>query len=235
MARHLFKYMGTAANGTWTAADTGLTTVGIFGVDPNDPNRLLRLRADRVGPRMVFSDDGGASWDPDTKLDALMTGDGEFLYQNNFGPQVRWFTPPLGGYAQPTLVAFHPTIPNVLIAGSTDAGLFISSDGGNGWALVSDTLPRVWHHFFDPNDDSVLYVGTVGRGVWKVTVPDGDLSIAKADDPDPAVAGEQLTYTLTVTNDGPDDVPNVRVVDTLPKGSSTSPTTRVRRGAGRAR
>ncbi len=215
---HLFKYTGTAANGTWTAADTGLTTVGIFGVDPNDPNRLYASDLTGSGPRMVFSNDGGASWDPDTKLDALMTGDGEFLYQNSFGPQVRWFTPPLGGYAQPTLVAFHPTLPNVLIAGSTDAGLFISSDGGNGWALVTDSLPRIWHHFFDPYDESVFYVGTVGRGVWKVTVPDGDLSIVKDDDPDPAVAGEQLTYTLTVTNDGPDDVPNVRVVDTLPEG-----------------
>ena len=215
---HLFKYTGTAANGTWTAADTGLTTVGIFGVDQNDPDRLYGSDLTASGPRMVFSSDGGASWDPNTKLDALMTGDGEFLYQNSFGPEVRWFTPPLSGYAQPTMVAYHPTLPNVLIAGSTDAGLFMSSDGGEGWALVTDALPRVWHHVFDPNDDSVFYVGTVGRGVWKVTAPDGDLSIAKDDDPDPAVAGEQLTYTLTVTNDGPDDVPNVRVVDMLPEG-----------------
>ncbi len=50
-------------------------------------------------------------------------------------------------------------------------------------------------------------------------LPDGDLSIDKSDDPDPAVAGEQLTYSLTVTNDGPDAVPNVRVTDTLPEGT----------------
>jgi uncharacterized repeat protein (TIGR01451 family) len=215
---HLFKYTGTDPGGAWTSADTGLTTVGIFGVDPNDPDRLYASDLTGSGPRMVFSTDGGASWNSDPALDALMTGDGEFAYQNSFGPEVRWFTPPLTGYSQPTLVAFHPTIPNVLIAGATDAGLFMSSDGGAGWARVTDALPRVWHHVFDPFDDSVFYVGTVGRGVWKVTVPDGDLSIAKDDDPDPAVAGEQLTYTLTVANDGPDDVPNVRVVDTLPDG-----------------
>jgi uncharacterized repeat protein (TIGR01451 family) len=202
----------------WSAAYSGLTTVVILGVYPNDPDRLYASDLTASGPRMVVSTDGGASWSPNTKLDALMTGDGEFLYQNQFGPEVRWFTPPLSGYAQPTLVAYHPTLPDVLIAGSTDAGLFISSDGGNGWALVTDSLPRVWHHFFDPNDDHVFYVGTVGRGVWKVTAPDGDLSIAKGDDPDPAVAGEELTYTLTVTNGGPDSVPNVRVVDTLPAG-----------------
>ena len=216
---NLFKYTGTAANGTWTAADTGLTNVGIFGLDPNDPNRLYASDLTGSGPRMVFSTDGGATWNPDTKLDGLMTGDGEFLYQNSFGPVVRWFTPPLGGYAQPTMVSYHPTLSNVLIAGATDSGLFISSDGGNAWALVTKTLPRVWHHVFDPFDDHVFYVGTVGRGVWKLTMPDGDLAIAKDDDPDPAVAGEQLTYTLEVTNDGPDAVPNVRVVDTLPEGA----------------
>jgi hypothetical protein len=153
---HLFSYTGTAPNGTWIAADAGLTTVGIFGVDPSDPNRLYASDLTASGPRMMFSTDGGASWDPDPKLDALMTGDGEFLYQNSFGPQVRWFTPPTNGYAQPTLAAFHPTNPNLLIAGATDSGVFVSSDGGNGWALVTDTLPRVWHHFFDPYDGNVF-------------------------------------------------------------------------------
>jgi uncharacterized repeat protein (TIGR01451 family) len=215
---HLFKYTGTAANGTWTPADTGLETVGIFGVDPNDPNRLYASDYTGSGPRMVFSTDGGASWEPDSKLDAMMTGDGAFNYRNDFGPEVRWFTPPLTGYAQPTMVAFHPTDPNVLIAGATDAGLFMSTDGGQGWAKVTGSLPRVWHHYFDSFDDSVFYVGTVGRGAWSVRLPDGDLSIEKSDDPDPAVAGEQLTYTLTVSNDGPDDVPNARVTDTLPEG-----------------
>jgi uncharacterized repeat protein (TIGR01451 family) len=215
---HLFKYTGTDPNGTWTAADTGLTTVGIFGVDPNDPNRLYASDLTNAGPRMVFSTDGGASWDPNTKLDALMTGDGEFRYRNQFGPEVRWFTPPLSGYSQPVMVAYHPTNPNVLIAGATDAGLFMSTDAGDSWALVTDTLPRVWHHYFDTFDDNTFYVGTVGRGVWKVALPDGDLSIAKTDAPDPVAAGDQLTYTLTVANDGPDEVANVRVTDQLPEG-----------------
>lgn len=214
----LWKYTGTDPNGTWTAADNGLTAVGVFGVDPNDPDRLYASDLTASGPRMVFSTDGGASWNPDVRLDALMTGDGAFQYQNSFGPEVRWFTPPTRGYAQPTMVEFHPTNPNVIVAGATDSGLFVSTDGGASWALVTDMLPRVWHPDFDPFDDSVLYVGTVGRGVWKVTLPDGDLSIAKSDSPDPVAAGEDLTYTLTVTNDGADDVPNVRVVDTLPDG-----------------
>jgi uncharacterized repeat protein (TIGR01451 family) len=45
-----------------------------------------------------------------------------------------------------------------------------------------------------------------------------DLSITKSDSPDPVVAGNQLNYTITVTNNGPDTAHNVVVTDTLPAG-----------------
>lgn len=47
-----------------------------------------------------------------------------------------------------------------------------------------------------------------------------DVEITKRDSADPAVAGEELVYTLTVTNNGPNPASNVRVVDTLPAGVS---------------
>lgn len=50
--------------------------------------------------------------------------------------------------------------------------------------------------------------------------PAADLSIAKVDNPDPVVAGEQLTYTVQVANDGPSDASGVKLVDTLPLGTS---------------
>jgi uncharacterized repeat protein (TIGR01451 family) len=43
-----------------------------------------------------------------------------------------------------------------------------------------------------------------------------DLSITKADRPDPVLVGKLLTYTLTVRNAGPDTATNVRVMDALP-------------------
>ena len=48
-----------------------------------------------------------------------------------------------------------------------------------------------------------------------------DLRIEKTADPDPTViAGETLTYQLVVTNDGPAGATDVKVVDSLPVGTS---------------
>jgi len=43
-----------------------------------------------------------------------------------------------------------------------------------------------------------------------------DLSIAKADSPDPVYTGSELTYELSVFNNGPSDASRVTVIDTLP-------------------
>jgi uncharacterized repeat protein (TIGR01451 family) len=51
-------------------------------------------------------------------------------------------------------------------------------------------------------------------------VAEADLSISKTDSADPASPGSALSYTLTVTNLGPDAAPEVLVTDTLPAGVS---------------
>ena len=48
--------------------------------------------------------------------------------------------------------------------------------------------------------------------------PQADLSITKTDSADPVNAGDNLSYTVTVTNNGPDPATNVVVTDTLPAG-----------------
>jgi len=60
---------------------------------------------------------------------------------------------------------------------------------------------------------------TNNSGSAKLPVdPVADLSIEKSDDLDPAQPGDTVTYTLTVTNDGPSDAHNVQISDTPPSG-----------------
>jgi uncharacterized repeat protein (TIGR01451 family) len=49
-----------------------------------------------------------------------------------------------------------------------------------------------------------------------------DMSISKADAPDPVIAGNNLTYTLTVTNNSPNPAADVLVTDNLPYTSFVS-------------
>lgn len=55
-------------------------------------------------------------------------------------------------------------------------------------------------------------------------VGQADLSITKSDDPDPVIAGEDLTYTISVSNpNGPDEATNVVVTDQLSPDVSFDP------------
>ena len=47
-----------------------------------------------------------------------------------------------------------------------------------------------------------------------------DLAITKTDSPDPVTAGTNLTYTITVNNNGPDVAANASWTDTLPAGAT---------------
>ncbi len=72
----------------------------------------------------------------------------------------------------------------------------------------------------DSSNDSAATTTTVNP-------PTADLSISKSDSPDPVTVGGSLTYSLTVSNSGPNAAANVVVTDTLPASATlllTSPT-----------
>jgi uncharacterized repeat protein (TIGR01451 family) len=65
----------------------------------------------------------------------------------------------------------------------------------------------------DPSDNE-------DSATTQVNAPLSDLSLDKTAPGGPFKAGDQIPYTLTVTNDGPDEAPDVVVTDTLPAGLS---------------
>jgi hypothetical protein len=180
-ADQLWTFTGTNPAGAWTRIDTNLPGggVGVFAVDPNDPNRLYVSNLRAGVPFMMSSDDGGTTWDPDPELDDLMDGNGIFEARTTRGPTN--FTG-FGGYPQPSLVAFDPEDSDIIVAGGVDSGVFLSTDAGANWTLLTDPftsdtsgephLPRPRYAYFDhePAADLKIYVGTQGRGVWRIAL-----------------------------------------------------------------
>jgi uncharacterized repeat protein (TIGR01451 family) len=50
--------------------------------------------------------------------------------------------------------------------------------------------------------------------------PSADVSVTVTDSPDPVIAGNNLTYTVTVANNGPSAAASVTLTDTLPAGTT---------------
>jgi hypothetical protein len=171
----LWKFVGTNPAGVWQRIDNNLASgsIGVFDVDPTDPNRLYASNLTASGPRMVFSDDGGQTWENDANLDIAMSGAGLFLPRTN-GTTTR------GVYVQPSLVAFDPNDKNLIVAGGVDSGVFVSVDAGASWLLVTDPqtpvqsgrphIPHPLYAYFDhdPVDRTDIYVGTRGKGVMRI-------------------------------------------------------------------
>jgi uncharacterized delta-60 repeat protein/uncharacterized repeat protein (TIGR01451 family) len=88
---------------------------------------------------------------------------------------------------------------------TTDFGVF---DVANGVALQSD--------------GKIVAAGTGGSGSdfalarYLGDAVGADLSITKSGAPNPVLSGNRLTYTLALTNDGPQDATGVTVTDALP-------------------
>jgi photosystem II stability/assembly factor-like uncharacterized protein len=153
-----------------TEVDNGLQRVdqGIFAVDPNDPSLLYA--SDAGAGEMMVSRDGGASWQPDATLTGLIAHGGEFPYTSLLGYGTRTMFP-LGQVGQPSAIGFDPGSRTVLV-GTRTAGIFASFDDGASWTEVpgSEQIPRAAGFFFDDRTGAI-YVGSSGRGLWRINVP----------------------------------------------------------------
>jgi photosystem II stability/assembly factor-like uncharacterized protein len=186
----LWLYDGT----TWARLDDndGLTGgIGVFGVDPNNSDRIYASNLQTGNPRMVFTTDGGTNWDNDPELDSRLTGNGAFEFVNERGPSTNRNSAGalFQGYPQPVMVEYSRVDGDVLVVGGQDSGIFVSLDGGGSWGLVTDPftpgtsgrphISRPRYSYFDDESAAgtiTFYVGTQGRGVWRfaLAVPIAD-------------------------------------------------------------
>jgi uncharacterized repeat protein (TIGR01451 family) len=118
---------------------------------------------------------------------------------------------------------------------SSTGDLYLTPDGMSAFPGVSDADVGAgpWHNRFEGDlgglqvlarstnhDDSAGQdaIVVIGGGQVSLTERPADLAITKVDSADPSTAGRDLTYTLTVTNNGPNPATGVTVTDTLPSG-----------------
>jgi uncharacterized repeat protein (TIGR01451 family) len=200
----LYRLAGPMNNSAvWTDVTSNLNNPTSFGVHPS--NALLLYANDAGANNSVMkSTNGGATWVPDTNLTTLAQRGGQFPFAN--------------GGSQMSAFGFDANS-NTIMAGANNSGVFASTDGGANWFSVTgaENLPRIAGFFFDQRTDTI-YFASGGRGMWQINLPVADLSITKTSSPNPVIAGNQLTYTVTVTNSNtsPSTANAIGVIDTLP-------------------
>ncbi|OGO29035.1 MAG: hypothetical protein A2Z16_00610 [Chloroflexi bacterium RBG_16_54_18] len=119
-----------------------------------------------------------------------------------------------------TSATYNPPIaPCTIVGGVVTCNLGTEPAGGRTMITVSITSSEQ----VDVNDTATVTSDTpdpdtsnnIAKG--KITFTGvADLSVTKTDIPDPVVAGTNLTYTITATNNGPSTAPNVVVKDVMP-------------------
>jgi len=231
---------------TWMAVDTtgGPFDGNIYIVWANDPAGAV----DNSDVLFSSSTNGGTMWSPQVQLGAGGGATDQFepfvavggagavsvawydrrndLANNLMIDVYKAFSEDGGSSFDPIIRVTDVNFPVPPILPNFDVGIrscymgeyiAIAGDSNNFYYLWGDNRTTL----VTPN----WPLGRPDPDVWFDSQPapvvnDADLRIDKSDAPDPVVAGELLTYTVTAYNDGPDVALDVVVADTLPAGVS---------------
>jgi uncharacterized repeat protein (TIGR01451 family) len=108
------------------------------------------------------------------------------------------------------------TIPTLAAGASTTFTVVVTVGAGTASGTVITDTANVSAATTDPNpSNNVATVTTV-----VATAGQADLAVTKTGTPNPVLAGNNITYTITVTNNGPAASANVTLTDTLPANTT---------------
>ena len=79
-------------------------------------------------------------------------------------------------------------------------------------ATITNTVTAI------ANETDANFADNTASVVTSISNPTANLFVSLADSPNPIVVGNTLTYTITLTNNGPATAPNVLVTNYLPPG-----------------
>jgi uncharacterized repeat protein (TIGR01451 family) len=184
--------IASAGLGTWTTGRPDGGTVHALAIDPATPITLYVA----TGGGVFKSVDAGDTWATTNK--GLTS-----LYVN--------------------AIAIDSATPSTLYVGRARSGVFRSTDSGATWVAVNRGLanPGVHALALDSSRPPTLYAGLREGSVWQSTPPtavESNLTITLSDSPDPVTGTTPLTYTIAVTNGGPDPATSLSVSQALPAG-----------------
>jgi hypothetical protein len=136
-------------DGSWECAP-------VYSADPSDYRHLFA--ADGVQRVVVVSKDAGISWNEDTSLTTLITAAAGSMEDSTGNSQVHVFS-------------FDPLNPSHILVGTDQAGIFASANGGVTWQALPGTskITAITSFFFDDRTNTI-FVGTYGRGLWKLVL-----------------------------------------------------------------
>lgn len=122
---------------TWFNADSGINVdgehfVGVIVFDPVHPETLFAGTSGPFGGDLYKTTNGGENWIPSGFSDL---GSGVLC------------------------IAIDPVSSNVIYAGTSYTGLFLSTDGGTSWERILSVTVAVNAIGIDPMDTGILYVG----------------------------------------------------------------------------
>lgn len=128
---------------TWEPSSEGLRAMMVMALalDPSNPDVLY---AGTLTDGVFKSEDGGTTW-----------------RQSSYG---------MNPNEQITAIAVDPMRSPVVYAGSRSSGVFLSEDAGVSWHLINEGLrTRSVNSLSISSDGTVLYAGTKGEGVFRLS------------------------------------------------------------------